>query len=379
MRYFFGLDRNRSHQTDVMFNEISKQANPGDYKFAFGFMLDGSKVLVKQSVNASSHALIDIESQASPIPGMPSTAIAAHPSGKEYFFSTNNSPFWRVVKLDPESTLTLQSTNVASVGAAYTPDGTRLVVSRTQAPSLYIYDTSDYSDISSQFGTIPTISNAGIPAASPDSSKVAITSFNAIYVLDLSDKVVRSYPNTYFFHRGGAYSEDGTKLLVFTFSGSAYYLRVLDASTMVQLTQYSIPHTPAVNADVNLNIFRCDYTKRMFILTSGGVYLMPSDLSSAPEGPIFITNSVVQSMAAYHDPADTVTLRGEVRDIGGNLVSRKVRVFVRSTGLLAGEAVSGSDGQYEIDLFDGNVEYDVQFMAASGEQLNDIFQARATG
>jgi len=70
-------------------------------------------------------------------------------------------------------------------------------------------------------------------------------------------------------------------------------------------------------------------------------------------------------------------IRGNVRDLNGTLVSRRVRVHDRTDGLLCGEAVSSATtGEYEVKLYEGDVEYDVQFMAAAGENLNDLIYAR---
>ena len=73
-----------------------------------------------------------------------------------------------------------------------------------------------------------------------------------------------------------------------------------------------------------------------------------------------------------------LTLRGDVRDIGGYVASRRVRVYERSSGELCGQAVSSPvDGSYEVEVYEGDVPYDVQFMADDAESLNDLFYARA--
>ena len=73
-----------------------------------------------------------------------------------------------------------------------------------------------------------------------------------------------------------------------------------------------------------------------------------------------------------------LTLRGDVRDIGGYVASRRVRVYERSTGDLVAETTSSAvDGSYEATVFEGNVPYDVQFMADDLENLNDLFFAKA--
>jgi len=70
-------------------------------------------------------------------------------------------------------------------------------------------------------------------------------------------------------------------------------------------------------------------------------------------------------------------IRGNVRDLNGTLVSRRVRVYDRTDGALCGSATSDPiTGEYEVLLYEGDVDYDVQFMAADGENLNDLIYAR---
>ena len=74
---------------------------------------------------------------------------------------------------------------------------------------------------------------------------------------------------------------------------------------------------------------------------------------------------------------DNFVIRGSVRDIDNNPAARKVRVFERSSGDLCGGTTSNPvTGDYELNVYEGDVDYDVQFMAATGELLNDLFFAR---
>ena len=75
--------------------------------------------------------------------------------------------------------------------------------------------------------------------------------------------------------------------------------------------------------------------------------------------------------------AGAIIIRGSVRDINNDPASRKVRVYERSTGdLCASTASAPVTGDYEVKVYEGDVDYDVQFMAADGESLNDLFYAR---
>lgn len=69
-----------------------------------------------------------------------------------------------------------------------------------------------------------------------------------------------------------------------------------------------------------------------------------------------------------------------MRDINGLVASRKVRAYVRSSGDKCAETTSSAiDGTYALKVYEGDVDYDIQFMADPSENLNDLFFARTTG
>ena len=91
--------------------------------------------------------------------------------------------------------------------------------------------------------------------------------------------------------------------------------------------------------------------------------------------PIYDTARAVSFVAA-----GALTIQGEVRDIDGLVASRRVRAYVRSSGDKCAETTSSAiDGTYELKVYEGDVEYDIQFMADPLENLNDLFYARTTG
>ena len=78
---------------------------------------------------------------------------------------------------------------------------------------------------------------------------------------------------------------------------------------------------------------------------------------------------------------DAYRIRGTVRDKDGNLVSRTVRAHRRSDGALVAQTVSAAmTGEYEVLVYPDNPTelYDVQFLVAPGELLNDLIYARTT-
>ena len=85
------------------------------------------------------------------------------------------------------------------------------------------------------------------------------------------------------------------------------------------------------------------------------------------------------AVSFWNSPA--YRIRGTVRDKDGNLVSRTVRAHRRSDGVLVAQTVSDAvTGEYVLRMYPDNPaeEYDVQFLAATGELLNDLIYARTT-
>lgn len=69
-------------------------------------------------------------------------------------------------------------------------------------------------------------------------------------------------------------------------------------------------------------------------------------------------------------------IRGAVWDVNNQPVARVVRAYKRDTGVLMAQTVSDAvTGDYTLKVYDAG-PYDVQFMTAPGEQLNDLFFSR---
>ena len=70
-------------------------------------------------------------------------------------------------------------------------------------------------------------------------------------------------------------------------------------------------------------------------------------------------------------------LTGTVRDINNAPAARTVRAIRRSNGVITAQTVSdATTGNYRLKLSDPG-PFDVQFMAADGELLNDIIFAKS--
>lgn len=70
-------------------------------------------------------------------------------------------------------------------------------------------------------------------------------------------------------------------------------------------------------------------------------------------------------------------ITGTVRNVSNVPVERKVRAYRRSDGELVAETMSNaSTGNYTLKVYDPG-PFDVQFLTADGELLNDLFYAKS--
>ena len=215
-------------------------------------------------------------------------------------------------------------------GCAFSPDGALLAVAHYGSPYVTIYNTSDWSKVADP-ATLPT-STANGCAFSPDGALLAVTHYNSPYV---------------------------------TIYNTSDWSKVADPATLPTYTANGCAFSP----DGALLAVTHNYSPYITIYNT-------SDWSKVGDAtPVSGNISAISFVAA-----DALTIKGEVRDIDGLVASRKVRAYVRSSGDKCAETTSSAiDGTYELNVYEGNVEYDVQFMAAPLEDLNDLFYARTTG
>ena len=101
-----------------------------------------------------------------------------------------------------------------------------------------------------------------------------------------------------------------------------------------------------------------------------------SDWSKVPHPFAVLPASSNLRAVAFHASAPQI-IRGSVRDVENNPAARTVRIYERSTGELCASTTSDPvTGDYSAKVYEGDVDYDAQFLAATGELLNDMFFAR---
>ena len=172
---------------------------------------------------------------------------------------------------------------------------------------------------------------------------------------------------------GCAFSPDGTLLAV---AHSSYpYITIYNTSTWGKLANPSV--LPPGSA------YGCAFSPDGTLLAvahDGYPYITVYNTSTWTATPGFSLAST-GSTAVSFGYTDAYRIRGTVRDKDGNLVSRTVRAHRRSDGMLVAQTVSDAvTGEYELRVYPDNPTepYDVQFLVAPGELLNDLIYARTT-
>ena len=248
-----------------------------------------------------------------------------------YLLATANGSQIFLQNVDSKLALTPFPTPSAAYGCAFSPNGALLAVAHGGSPNITIYNTSTWAKLAGP-SVLPPSAAYGC-AFSPNGALLAvahggspnITIYNTSTWAKLAGPSVLPPSAAY----GCAFSPDGALLAV---AHTSYpYVTVYNTSTWAVKPEYSLAGSDA------------------------------------------------RAVSFWHSPA--YRIRGTVRDKDGKLVSRTVRAHRRSDGMLVAQTVSDAvTGGYGLRVYPDNPaeEYDVQFLAAPGELLNDLIYARTT-
>lgn len=321
-------------------------------------------------------------------PGSSSNGVMWSPDGTMLAVAHDNSPYLTVYNTSTWAKLTITGgapPNSAS-RVAFSPNNALLAVAHTGSPLLTVYSTSTWAKVTLTGGT--PAGNLGRVTFNPAGTQLAHLGSSSPYltVYDTStwNKITIS---------GGApiavstlnpaltYSPNGTQL--YCGGSSSPYITVYNTSTWAKITSNIPSGLPTIPSAITYDR-RNQYAVygfenatspavRCFLLD--GTAFTPvwagAMQTRFQSGSRLITNVAFGGPMRY--------LRGTVRDTTGTPVARTVRAFVRSTGQYCGYTTSdGTTGDYELRIFDGDVDYDIQFMISPGETLNDLFYARTT-
>ena len=168
---------------------------------------------------------------------------------------------------------------------------------------------------------------------------------------------------------GCAFSPDGSRLAV-AHNGSPS-IAIYDTADWSKLPNPSV--LPA--SDGNGCAFSPDGS-RLAVVHNTSPFITIYNTADWSSRPASLFASGGQKHVAF-SAVGKLVVRGSVRDIDNNPAARRVRVHERSTGDLCAETTSSAvAGEYEVAVYQGDVDYDVQFLTADGEQLNDLIFAR---
>lgn len=294
--------------------------------------------------------------------------------------NTPNFGLWRLVGGTwIKQTITGASLGSACKGLAFSEDSNKLGVISGSTAILIDLATLAATSVETGLSTL----SCGC-CFSPDSTKLRYISSNVLRTYDLTTSALSSVT----FTGGGssqsfAMSKDNSLLLVGR-SASPWIL-AFDFDGASTLTPISIASSPLADTPRGLGISH-DKKFAAIALTAAKTldrtnFLLNLDtmeFETARNIPQSCTNLTDVINITFTDP-DARKISGFVTDKDGEPAARNITAYVRDTKRVAGRAVSDAiTGAYEILVYDGDVEYDIQFEIADGEPLNDIFFARVT-
>ena len=202
---------------------------------------------------------------------------------------------------------------------------------------------------------------------------LAIANGSQVSLQNVDSKLVLAPTSTPSTANGCAFSPDGSLLAVA--HNSSPYITIYNTSDWSKVANPAqLPPGAA---------YGCAFSPDGSLLAvayNSSPYITVYDTSTwAVESGFSTINANSKAVSFGNSPAHRI--RGTVRDKDGNLVSRTIRAHRRSDGVLVAQTASAAmTGEYELLVYpDSPAEaYDVQFLAAPGELLNDLIYARTT-
>ncbi|WP_431106607.1 YncE family protein [Variovorax paradoxus] len=330
-----------------------------------------------------------------PAAGFASTANVCAISNDHYAIGGTGSPFLYVFKRSDHSLVTVATSGLGSIyGVDFSPDGTKMVVTHSTTPYLRVYNTATWAYTDAV--TVPGgAGNYGV-AFTSDSARFVVMSASSPYLaIYNASTMVRSFgytastkynPATSYIKPIVRHPTTANSFLL-AFSSSPYIAEFnADTQTFTDFT--ALTAGGVIGAGYSL-IVDPDPTEDAVYLRHSNGSTSPSRTMSkfkistrAPypaQSPVYrntvwgSTSALTPFVITYDTP---YKITGTVRDINNNPVARVVRAHWRDTGELAAQTTSNAaTGNYELRV-PGIGPFDVQFMTAAGELLNDLFFAQ---
>lgn len=346
---------------------------------------DGKYVVVGGGFNSDQFAVIDRETGArmsvSALMNFPRNAQFS-PNGEWLAIGSGNAPYfglWRLVGSTWQyQTTTGTSLSSTNYGLSFSEDSTKLgTIADGKA---CIVDLATLVAVAVETG-LSTIAYGC--SFSPDSKKLRYLNGNVLRTYDLTTSALSSISfagagNTQSY----ALSRDESILLVgrsappwllaFGFDGVSTLTSIPVTSPIASIPRgLGISHDAKFAAVAYPQAQTADRTNFLLNLETFGF----ETARNIPQSCTNLNNPI--NITFTRPNARKIT--GFVTDKDGAPAARNIIAYVRGSKVVAGRTVSDAlTGEYELLVYDGDVEYDLQFEIAPGEALNDIFFARAT-
>ena len=303
-------------------------------------------------------------------------AAAFSPDSRLLVMGFNNSPYIRVIDTATWGAVAGPTVTAAPKVIEFSPDGGSLAISydNSTPTSVQVFETSGWGNVT--------------PASFSSQKNVKAICFNSSGTLLATAHNQTKYLSVFNMPAGTAVSSFSAlsgvcASVAFSPSGGTLVAGHANGSILTALD------TTTWTKDASLNISSITNAVSGVAFTGDGRHLVCTTPALA-RGLIVLDAvdwSVVQT--PYKRPTASTSvavvqtgrrfIRGSVRDITNAPASRRVRVSRRADGKVVAAAKSSAvTGDFEAMVYDGDVEYDVQFLASDGEPLNDLFFARVS-
>lgn len=329
----------------------------------------------------------------SPAVSFSAAVVCVGCSNTHYAFGGGNPFLYVFIK----STGALQTLSTAGLGTLYaiefSPDGKRMAVTHNTTPFVRIYNTEDWSFVN---GGTAAGANCYSAMFSHDGSKLVTfslsTPFVCVYnpVTGVRTNAITTSNSAISSQLGGAKavrSPRDSKTILYSL-GSSPWVASFDTETNV-VTPFVAP-SPTISGSGCIWVDPDPAEDAVYVQHAQGLTsprrtitkFRISDRTAYEAQPTAFALALVGNPTSINGAFAIIwtkshKITGTVRDVGNSPAARKVRAYRRSDGLLMAETMSDpATGNYTIKVNDEG-PYDVQFMTASGELLNDLFYARS--
>lgn len=314
--------------------------------------------------------------------------------GANFYAVGGNSPFLYVFNRSNHALVTVSTTGLGTLRSmAFSPDGTKFAITHDTSPYVRIYNTSTWAYVDAPAGGSASTYSCEF---SGDNAYLLVQSASSPYLaVHNPTTAARTYSYTASSKYAAATNSARTIVrhptanrFIFSF-GTSPFIGEFDPATN-SITDYTaITSGGAISSGWSL-VVDPDPSEDTVYLRHGVGSTSPSRTMSrfkiSTKAPYATqpnafrhllwgnnSSSPNNLVITYNTP---YKITGTVRDISNNPVARVVRAHRRSDGELVGQTTSdASTGNYDLRVPDIG-PFDVQFMTAAGELLNDLFYAQ---